>query len=299
MQHQNSILYKALLQSGLDISVETVACLLVEAGLIDREAVEVLSKGQTGSPLSLDVSGIVENKTQRKIRIEAHRDGAYEYFPEAFLHPSLGEWEDQLDSHAIEQYSKEKQATRDFFNFFERHLSSAAINKEAGLRKIWWEPASLLARVWALPAFLEARERRLIHHFLLLQHQIMEDLSLCAICFGLILQQPVAIIPGTAKPMPSIAEIRPAVGRMRIGIDAFAGDQALPWQHSLKVNIGPVSCRQLATFLPGGRKRKLLEEVLYPLLLPVEYQIKTLVNSKDTGDPILPIRLGYSKFFNQ
>lgn len=290
-------LQEKLNRSAINLLAEVAGCILAESEGIDLANIELVSRGKTGHPLSKDVINGHTGPHREKINLEVRRDGPYEAYPGVFLHPSLLETSGQ---EKLEAFQQELALARQFFDPFEAFSLRASLEAVAWERAAIRNPAAELAGIWDMPEGLQARERAILARILPFHSLIVGDLLLTAACFAEVLQEPVTIRYGVAKAMTSKGSHCPGVGAMRLGIDAFASRQATGVLPALIVTIGPLAPRQLANFLPGGRKRWVLEDILYPYFMPENQWVTKLIVQEEEPDSSKPalsasLRVGYCR----
>jgi predicted component of type VI protein secretion system len=88
-----------------------------------------------------------------------------------------------------------------------------------------------------------------------------------------ILRQQVSVTPGKPQPyhIPEAQQSR--LGASSLGVDMLLGDAFSDGIRTLQVCIGQVPPAEVAHWLPGGSQRRLLEEQLFPYVLPAGEQV--------------------------
>lgn len=231
--------------------------------------------------------------------IEINRKGLLDTLPENLF---LRIEEDYPDSVArAKAFEQQIADARKFFLPFEQATYFPRIEAEQ-LEQNWTEGfPGFIERIWGLDKFGEAltpRQRFLLSYLLPEAYRITGNWALTGLCFEAVLRKKVNLrfVAPLEYEITSTSELGQSseLGDMVIG-DSFRDD--IP---ALEVSVAGVTLEELPEYLPGGNRRKVLEELLCNYFLPSDAAVVTrIVVTEDAwsftlGQDIL----GYNIRFN-
>lgn len=141
--------------------------------------------------------------------------------------------------------------------------------------------SELAARFFALPGFLDTRQRKIMAYYLPWLSQIRGDLELTEACFRSSIGHPVKI--AHASPLPEKVK-GTTIGRWILDSSCEVGGNAWKTAPCVCIEIGPVGARELAGLAPGSRQRRFLEEVLFPQFLPAGWDWQTVIRPESGNE---------------
>ncbi len=228
--------------------------------------------------------------------IEINRKGLFDTLPEnLFLRIDDDYPDSKAKAKALDQQIIE---ARKFFLPFEQAMYQPRIESEQ-LEQQWTEgfPA-FIEKIWGFPAFADClthRQRFLLSYLLPEAHRISGDWVLTRLCFEAVLRKEV-----TLKFMEPITyEIPSDTQTMDLG-DLVIGESFRDDIPALEVSINGVTLNDLDDYLPDGKRRRVLEELLYNYFLPLDATVVTRINVTEDawGFTFGQAVLGYNVRFN-
>ncbi|MEK7256680.1 MAG: hypothetical protein AAB316_18140 [Bacteroidota bacterium] len=282
-----------------DIKAETAAAaMLAQDEELHVEQIIIAPKGTARRRSSHEIKEIKKRyfEFEEVWQMEINRKGLVDTLPENLF---LRVDEAYPDSVAkAKAFARQMEEARKFFLPFEQATYQPRIETEQ-LEQQWVEgfPA-FIEQIWGLPYFgdcLSARQRFLLCYLLPEAHRITGDWTLTRLCFEAVLRKvvnlnfvapPVYEIPGDSQTMD--------LGDLVLG-ESFKDD--IP---ALEISVEDVTLAELDDYLPGGKRRRVLEELLYNYFLPLDTAVITRINvSEDAwGFVFGQAVLGYNVRFN-
>lgn len=291
------------LNASFDIRVETLAAALLSksAGVKDSfglEQVVVSPQGTLKRRSSHEVKSVrtKEYEGDRVLFIEVHRKGLFDTLPDGlFLRR-----EENYDSpkERTKAFDQQKKEARKFFLPFEQAFYLPRILAEQ-LEQEWTEHfPEFFTRIWGLDTFadcLNDRQRFLLCYLIPEAHRVVGNWELTGLCFEAVLQKPVEL--GFKAPLEyPIPEQAGLSADYSLGEGAMLGGSFRDELPALEVRVKGVTFRELDEFLPGGKTRQLLEELLYNYFLPLDVPVTTeiKVTEDSWGFVLKEAVLGYN-----
>lgn len=284
-----------------DIRAEVLARLLMEVYGCSTEQILFEPKNyfqRWGRRDVLEVSeGFSYNMDKATILLDVSRESIFDILPEGlFFHPD-DEYAD--DVIRTKKLSEQAATAQKFLLPFEQMFYWMRLENERreftaeNRLEQWWQ--ELLAEDSENSAIFEGysplknsllneAQRDTLTHLLPHLPEIIGNWSLTAQWLSLFFEADITIteIPPPQYTFPIALQKRMGAGRL--GQDFVIGETFSDGIPILKIAIENLAPEILADFLQEGEKRKLLEEELLPLLLPIEtpYEIATKLNKEET-----------------
>lgn len=261
-----------------DIKAETVAAAMLEQDTdLHVEQIVISPKGAGQRRSGHEVRGIRKRKYEfdEVWLIEINRKGLLDTLPENLF---LRIDEDYPDSKArAKAFDQQLNEARKFFLPFEQAMYQPRIEVEQ-LEQQWTEKyPTFVEQIWGLPAFgdcLTPRQRFLLCNLLPEVHRFSGDWVMTKLCFEAVMGKEVNLkfIQPLEYDIPSDTQVMD-LGDLVIG-ESFRDD--IP---ALEVSVEEVTFDELEDFLPeGGKRRRVLEELLYNYFLPLDTTVVTRIN---------------------
>lgn len=271
------------------------------------EQIIIVPKGSERRRGNAEVTAVNRNEKYREtvFNIEVSRKGFYDTLPEGlflrlddeYLEPlkrsiikSHNLTQAQLNSYryitalartiAVEQQISD---ARKFFLPFEQALYWPRVDTEQ-LEQLWTESfPDFIADIWRIKEFddcLDTRQKLLLGYLLPLSHQIAGNMTLTQLCFEQLLGQPITL--DFVDPMKhDSSDSFEGVGHLTLGVDFITGNSFCDNSPALRVGIYQIAEVDLKLYLPGGKVRRLLDELLYQYFLPFDLDVDTEINVSD------------------
>lgn len=273
-----------------DVRTETLAATFLaqaDGNLKDfgLEQLVVAARGNAKRRSGNDVAGAKRKFYDHDtvLLIEVNRKGLFDTLPERLFLRLDEEYKDaKTRTKAITQQIAE---ARKFFLPFEQAIYHPRIEAEQLEQKYTETFPEFINNIWGLPDFadcLDERQRFLLCYLLPEAYRVVGNWKLTGLCFEAVLQKPVNLqfiapmeleIPNSDLPS----------NEMRLGDDAIVGETFKDDMPALEVIIKGVTYSDLPEFLPGGAKRRILEELLYNYFLPLDVAVITKIKvTEDT-----------------
>jgi len=286
-----------------DIRVETLAAtLLAHAdGEIDEfglEQVVIAAKGDARRRSGKDVAEVRKKYYDQDtaLFIEVNRKGLFDTLPQR-LFLRLDEQHDTpiKRTKAIDQQIKN---ARKFFLPFEQAIYHPRIEVEQ-LEEKWTEGfPDFIKEIWGLPDFgnaLDDRQRFLLCYLLPESYRVVGNWELTGLCFEAVLQKPVNLVFVEPVTLENPNSEVPA-NELTLGENTVTGSDFKDDMPSLEVQIKGITLDDLPDYLPGGDRRRILEDLLYSYFLPLDVAIitKIMVTEDTWGFNFGEAVLGYN-----
>ncbi|HKK40405.1 MAG TPA: hypothetical protein VJ949_13375 [Cryomorphaceae bacterium] len=230
------------------------------------------------------------------LQIDVNRKGLFDTLPEQlFLRTGVHSDHPKKRTKAIEEQIKE---ARKFFLPFEQAAYHALIEIEQLEQKYTEKFPEFFDRIWGLQNFkdyLEPRQKTLLCHLLPEAYRAVGDWNLTGLIFEAVLQKPVDMT--FSKPQElDIPLADKTSDQMILGDDSVMGDTFVDEFPTLSIIVKGITGAELTDFLPEGKKRILLEELLCGYFIPIDvpYEIKIDVTSDGLGFDLGEMTLGYN-----
>lgn len=243
---------------------------------LDVEQIVVAPKGPNRRRSNHEVREIRRKKYEydEVWLIEINRKGLVDTLPENLFLRIDADYPDSIaKAKAFDQQINE---ARKFFLPFEQAMFQPRIDTEQ-LEQQWTEGfPTFIEKVWGFPAFadcLTPRMRFLLCYLLPEAQRISGDWTLTKLCFEAVLRKEVNLkfVAPLEYEIPSDAQVLD-LGDLIIG-ESFRDD--IP---ALEVSVEGVTLEELDEYLPDGKRRKVLEQLLYNYFLPLDTTVITRIN---------------------
>lgn len=289
-----------------DIRVETLAATLLEqadGGLQDfgLEHLVVAPIGSEKRRYSKDVEGIRKKYYDHEtaLMIQVNRKGLFDTLPDGLFLRLDEEYKDaKTRTKAIAQQIKE---ARKFFLPFEQAMFHPRIEAEQIEQKYTESFPDFINEIWGLNEFtdcLNDRQQFLLCYLLPEAYRIVGNWKLTGLCFEAVLQKPIDLKFVAPKRL-DIPSTESADGSLRLGENTILGESFQDDIPSLEVHVRGVTYNDIFDFLEDGKKRKVLEELLYSYFIPLDVPVETkIIVTEDTlGFTLGEAVLGYNVKF--
>ncbi len=230
------------------------------------------------------------------LQINVNRKGLFDTLPEnLFLKTNVFQDNPKKRTQAIEEQIKE---ARKFFLPFEQAAYQTKIEIEQLEQKYTERFPEFFERIWGLQNFAEyidARQKTLLCHLLPEAYRAVGDWNLTGLIFEAVLQKPVDM--SFSKPQKlDIPFAGITSDQMVLGEDSVMGDAFVDEFPTLSIVVKGITGAELPDFLPNGKKRVLLDELLCGYFIPIDvpYEIKIDVTSDGLGFDLGDATLGYN-----
>ncbi len=286
-----------------DIRVETLAATLLaqtdgKMEDFDVEQVVVSPKGHARRRVEHDVKRIRKKEFESDIALlfEVNRKGLFDTLPKRLFLRLDEEYKDAI--HRTKSIEQQIADARKFFLPFEQAMYHPRIEAEQ-LEQKWTENfPPFVEKMWGLNAFddcLSMRQKFLLCYLIPEAYRVVGNWELTGLCFEAILRKPVNL--NFVAPIElEIPEAESSSSEMRLGEDAILGTTFKDDMPALKVSIKGITLMELPDYLPEGKKRKIIEELLYSYFLPLDVTVITQIDVTNDawGMTIGEAVLGYS-----
>jgi hypothetical protein len=275
MKELHEIRHKAL----FDVRAEVVAAaLLADDENLIPEQIIVAAKGHAQRRSHHEIKEIKKRifDHDEVWQIEVNRKGLFDTLPERIFLRLDDDYPDALaKAKAIERQIGE---ARKFFLPFEQALFLPRIEIEQ-LEQKWTEGLpKFVEDLWGLRAFadcLTARQAFLLCYLMPEAHRIAGDWDLTKLCFEAVLRK--TIVFNFIAPLEyEIPETNAPTDEIELG-DLVLGESFRDDIPALEIAIEGISLAELPDCLPGGKRRKLLETLLYSYFLPLDVTVVTRI----------------------
>ncbi|HKL40400.1 MAG TPA: hypothetical protein VJ894_06960 [Cryomorphaceae bacterium] len=300
MSEQNDI---RKISANFDIRAEALAVNLLKNS---KDINEVLTIEQLlVSPLGdrkRRVANDVEQVKKRffdqdtAVQISVNRKGLFDSLPhDLFLKTTIHPDNPKKRTKAIEEQIKE---ARKYFLPFEQAAYQAQIEIEQFEQKYTEKFPEFFEKIWGLQHFeeyLDPRQKNLLCHLLPEAYRAVGDWNLTGLIFEAVLQKPVDMT--FSKPQKiKVPSLKSSSNEMILGDDSVMGEYFTDEFPTLDITVKGIMNSELSDFLPTGKKRILLEELLCGYFIPIDvpYQIKIDVTSNGLGFDLGEMTLGYN-----
>lgn len=297
MKDLKEMRYRAL----FDVRAEVIAAeLLAQDATLTAEQIIVAPRGHAQRRSHHEIREIKKRFYAEEVwQIDVNRKGLFDTLPERLFLRLDDDYENALaKAKAIERQIED---ARKFFLPFEQAIFLPRIDLER-LEQRWTEGLpKFIENLWGLRSFtdcLTARQAFLLCYLMPEAQRIAGDWNLTKLCFEAVLKKTVTfrfIEPLVYEtPESDVPPDEIEVGDLILG-DSFRDD--IP---ALEIGIEEVTLAELPDCLPGGKRRKLLEELLYSYFLPLDVTVVTRIEVTEDawGFTFGEAILGYNVRFN-
>jgi hypothetical protein len=274
--------YKALAAAlPFDITAEALVGSLLESSeeLAGVDQILVRPLGHINRVSGQEVMNMIDSvynaKGQELLYIDINRESLFDSLPEMlFLHPE-SIYEDEVEK--AQDLARQQETARRFFLPLEEVLNQARIEIELAERSTIKNLAKWLLPIYSLPDLRNNEEppEQLLSLVLALPFldRMVGNTSLTGQFLTAILRKTVKIMPGKPQQYTIPEAQQTCLGSGSLGIDFLLGDSFTDGIRSMQIRIGEVHPDELESWLPGGSQRTLLEEQLFPYVLPAGEQV--------------------------
>lgn len=291
------------LSANFDIRAETYAVnLLKQAKELNEEFsldhILVNPLGDLKRRTSRDVGEVKKRYFEHDtvLQISVNRKGLFDTLPERlFLKLGATENTPKKRTKAIENQIRE---ARKFFLPFEQATYQAQIEIEQVEQQLTEQFPSFFAQLWGLQNFesvLSERQKSLLCHLLPEAYRAVGDWNLTGLIFEAVLQKPINIGFSAPKVL-DIPASNMGMNEMKLGEDTVMGEVFKDEIPTLDIVVKGVTNGELMEYLPGGKNRVVLEDLLCGYFIPLEipYQINIDVTTDSLGFTLGEMTLGYN-----
>jgi hypothetical protein len=294
----------------MDLRVEVVVTDLLKSGfsLNDFFIHPVgIFKRRFGKDIA-DVERIDIKNSSDVYYINVNREGFYDMLPQGLFHnpPGKGTKAFKKASEMADEVKirkREEQEARNFFHIYEIELYQARLSVE-------WHERNLIETIaitmddedflsyWELPAVFNKTQKGVLFYLYPIIDKIRGNIKLMSKTYSLVLKEQIAMrmirsqeVKHDAIPGYNL------IGKRRLGLDFVLGSYAESIYPSLLIEVGPVSNKKLADYLPRARNWMVLNELnRFFLPLHMESKIKVIPEKESwkLGDEEHSSRLGWN-----
>jgi hypothetical protein len=291
-----------ILKPLFDIKAETfIAAMLEENPNLELEQMIVSLQGLARRRSGYEVSKVKTKQYDDRetvCHIAVQRKGLYDNLPQGlFLTLETGAQDDPIAvARATEQQIA---AARQFLLPFEQAMYLPRIETEILEKDLTIDFPDFLETFWGLDAhsaYLTRQQRHQLYYFLPEAHRIVGDWAITALFFEQIMGHTVRIRP-IAPLIQKVPKSENAMDTMCLGENSFFSGSFKDDIPALEISILDVTTEELPDFLPEGRQRNVLENILYAHFLPLESETVTkivVVETHHKGFELETAVLGYN-----
>ena len=232
---------------------------------------------------------------------QLNRKGLFDTLPQRLFLRLDEEYKDaKTRTKAIQQQIAE---ARKFFLPFEQAMYHPRIEAEQLEQKYTEYFPKFIHAIWGLPDFadcLDDRQRFLLCYLLPEAYRVVGNWKLTGLCFEAVLQKPIAI-DFVAPIELEIPDSNTPANELKLGDNAIVGTKFKDDMPGIEVTVKGVTRSDLPEYLPGGGKRRILEELLFSYFLPLDVAAVTriLVTEDALGFTLGEEVLGYNAKFSE
>jgi type VI secretion system protein ImpH len=266
-----------------DLKMEFILGELIESGLEPDEVV-INALGIFRRRYGKDVEGgeIWEYKANKRqyLNLDINRNGIYDLLPKGLFHQPQNRTNYITPSQAIEEYKLQKQIEKEsrlFFQPFEQELYRLSLLLEAEERKSIFDIQNVLRSevfigFWNIPAIFNERQICNLLYLLPLASLIVGNYPLTKLCFESILNDRIDIFESAPLTHTLVETGEKCLNDVHLGVDFIIEDTYYEVASSLTVSVCPSIPEDLAGYLEGGIKLKMLR-FLFNFFLPFESDV--------------------------
>lgn len=289
--------------ANFDIRLETLAATLIaqaEGNLKDfgLEDIVVVPIGSEKRRYRRDVDLLKKKYYDHDpaLMVQVNRKGLFDTLPQGLFLRLEEEYDTpKARTKAIAQQIKD---ARKFFLPYEQAIYHPRIEVEQIEQKYTEDFPEFIHKIWGLDAFddyLSERQKFLLCYLLPEAHRIAGNWSLTGLCFEAVLQKPINLKFAAPVRLEN-PDKEMSINEMKLGENAIMGDEFQDDMPALEVEIRGVTYSDLPDFLENGKKRKILEELLYSYFIPLDISLitKIIVTEDALGFQLGEAVLGYN-----
>lgn len=288
-----------------DITAEALAGLVMDSNeqlLTEQfriQGTRHLSKVAGREVAEVSLSGFDE-KGRELIHLDVNRRSLFDALPEMLFHSGETFNDDVEQAQFI---ARERENARGFFIPFEEELYRSRIeverNEHAFLKELNIKVFPIFD--WELEALTpeEQNQLRAFGLFLPFLNSITGHLEIICVVLKTVLNKTITVKERRAPAWKLPASLQSRLGQADLGNGFVVGDTFSDGARQLEFSISGVEAAELEDWIPGGKKRKMLEEKFFPCLLAAgeNYTINILLNNPKEmvlGDEGCSNILGYA-----
>jgi hypothetical protein len=266
-----------------DLKMEFILGELMESGL-DPDEVVINALGIFRRRYGKDIVAgeIREYRTNKRqyVNLDINRNGIYDLLPKGLFHQPQNRTNYITPSQAIEEYKLQKQIEKDsrlFFQPFEQELYRLSLLLEAEERKGIFDiqnvfKSEVFIEFWNIPAFFNERQICNLLYIMPLASYIVGNYPLTKLCFESILNDRIEIFESAPLTHTLVETGEKSLNYAHLGVDFIIGDTYHEVASSLALSVYPSIPEDLAGYLEGGIKLKMLR-FLFDYFLPFENDV--------------------------
>jgi hypothetical protein len=273
-------------EATFDLKAEAFAAILLKKSentgdSYDAEQVVVFPNGSVKRKSALEVVEVrrKEYESDFSLFMEVNKPGLFDALPQGLFIKTEEKFSSLLEK--TSEINKQIKKTRKFLLPFDQSFYHPRIRMEQ-IEQKWNEhlPESLL-RIWGLDKYqhiLTDRQAYLLLYVIPAAPKAAGNFDLTRLIFTAVLGKNILI--ESVKPRKyKIQEIRESYHFATLGgEDALMGDCFQDDLPGLKVIIEGMNNEEVAEYMPFGKQRIILEEILYSFFIPLEYDVETVLN---------------------
>jgi hypothetical protein len=225
-----------------------------------------------------------------------NRRGFYDDLPLDLFH----KLDKDLDTPAkrTKEIKRQESEARKFFLPFEQATYIPRIEIELLEQKYFDVFPDFVKKIWGLDKFkaiLSKKQEYLFCHLLPEAHRVVGDWELTRLIFEAALGKPVEL--DFSEPVLIEFENSGAInGQLRLGEESILGSSFRDEFLLLEISIKGITRFDLENYLPGGKTRKIIDEILCSYFIPLDVPFKIeLISTDDSqGFELGQVTLGYN-----
>jgi hypothetical protein len=207
--------------------------------------------------------------------LEVARHTAADHLPLDLLYDKQNAPEDDVEK--AEYLEKRMRAARTFFRPFHQVMAYPAIEIEYWERMASARLPDSVADLWSLGKYeplLNDIQRQVLLRIIPAAPLIAGNRERTALALSILLDKKVNLEELPPDPIPFSPETIQALGRAELGSNFVIGEQMNDRTRSIRVNLFGVEPREVEQFLPGMPRYRLITELFFHYLIPLEIEWK-------------------------
>ncbi|WCT10476.1 type VI secretion system baseplate subunit TssG [Mucilaginibacter jinjuensis] len=275
-------------QLDTDFKAVTLAAELIERGVVNADEVIILPVGAKQRAYAKEIASVTNYESvyrnRKMLSVNINREGLYDMLPEGLFHlppsSSVMITEEEMVKDVVARREEEKQA-RAFFAPFEAelyHIRTIVELYESRLDKKseYDELVNIFLKEWREFKCFTNQQMVILMHVLPVIHEQRNNLPFISNVLSIMFNANISLQYqfNDSKPLPASAKaLETKLGSGVLGVNFIAGLVNEP-EEELTITIGPLSAKQMLTFLPGTRSAEALD-VLLSYFIPLQTGIIT------------------------
>ncbi len=270
---------------AFDIYIEAFVAELIQNTSLDLRPDQVFVNHQGNKQrrarkdiLKVNLEENWENGTIEKLSIDTSREGIYDLLPEMlFLNPNFEE--EEKDTEKARLIQSQIESARKFFHPIEQAIFQLRLLISLREREICNSfPQNWIMKLWGLQAWaslLTKSQSETLMFFLTHIHEIRDHpQKLTPVLKSLLRKQVNVLVSPSGKHTIPEEDIM-LLNKQNLGDDTIIGESFQDGIPRLEIQISGIEPGELGLFFPGGTLRELLEKVIYPFGLSLEWEVST------------------------